>query len=168
MVIEATQNTNSRGKTSYIGAVALGALCGYSSKWACPIIKDERDDLRYKTELEKLQNKSLRARNEEIEIIRGEINKTPAADEFIKLHERNAFSEIEKAKEPLKSNLIGLLKRVDDVAEATNKIGLSKINSYTKAIRPTVPFMLIGASIGFVYALCTNISQNARNLDKNP
>lgn len=165
MAIEATQNSNNRGKVSYIGSIATGALCGYSFKWACPIIKDEREDLRYKTEFEKVQKKALKARNEEIECIRTEIDKTPAADEFIKLHDRNAISEIEKAKEPLKSNLIELLKRANDVSDATSKIGLKKINSYTKAIRPTVPFIIIGATTAFIFALGSNIARNASKSD---
>lgn len=165
MAIEATQNSNNRGKTSYIGAIAVGSLCGYSFKWACPIIKDEREDLRYKTEFEKVQNKALAARNEEIECIRSEIKKTSGADEFIKLHDKNAISEIEKAKEPLKSNMESLLKRVEDVAEATKKLGHNKIDSYTKAIRPTAPFIIIGAATAFIFALGSNIARNARKFD---
>lgn len=164
MAVCAIQNNSNQksGKLSYFGSMIIGAISGYSLKWALPITSQEKDE-RYNSELSKIRLNVKKARMDEIEIIRKEASTIPGADEFLKMHDNGKllYREIKKCNGALSEKLMILLTRVNDVAINTRIIGIKTVKSFTKSIRPTGAFLVIGTGIALGIALINNIAKVA-------
>lgn len=164
MVVRAIQNDSNEnsGKLSYIGSAIVGAVGGYSLKWALPITSHEKDE-RYNSELLKIKSKMKQARLDEIELIRREALITPGADEFLKIHDKGEllYHEIKKSKVSLADKLMNLLTRVNDSAIKAKIIGTQTVVAFTKYIRPTWAFVAIGTGIALGSTFIHNIYKQA-------
>lgn len=164
MAVCAIQNNSNQksDKLSYFGSMIIGAVSGYSLKWALPITSQEKDE-RYNSELSKIRLNVKKARIEEIEAIRKEASTTPGADEFLHMYdnERLIYREIKKYNGSLSEKLMTLLTRVNDSAIKARTVGIQTVKSFTKSIRPTGGFIAIGAGIALGIALINNISKEA-------
>lgn len=160
MAVRAIQNdTNENsGKLSYIGSAAVGALGGYSLKWIVPLTANEKDE-RYRSELSKIRLEAKKARMDEFELIKKEASKIPGADEFLHMYDNKKllYTEIKKRKGSLSENLSSLLARVNNSAINARDIGIEKLTSLTKSIRPTGAFIALGIGLALGIALINNI-----------
>lgn len=172
MSVRAIQNdTNENsGKLSYIGSAIVGAVGGYSLKWGLPVTAQEKDE-RYRDELSKVRIGVKNARMDEVGLIRKEASKIVGADEFLHLYDNNKLihTEIKKYQGSLSEKLTSLLARVNNSAIIARDIGIRKIISYTKSIRPTGAFIAIGTGVALITALVHNmykeVSKESGNVD---
>lgn len=150
-------------RTSYLGAIGIGAIGGYALKWILPITPQEKDEL-YKTGISQARKVYWRTRNDEIEAIKKSKKKPEGADEFIKMYEKHklTYAEIKKLNSPKVQDLFN---RINDYAMAAKSESRRKLIINIKGIRPAFTFTLIGAAIGFMVAIINNISANSRELD---
>ena len=151
---------NDTRNMNYTMPTLTGAIAGYSLKWALPLTQREQDE-NFKAECKEIRKLARIARDNEIKLIKSEINTTPGADKFIRIYNKGItklHKEIKRAKKPLKDNLKNILIRISHAKSEANSIGRDKLIAYTKKIRPTPAFIAIGAAIGLLFPLVHNIS----------
>lgn len=149
--------TNKReNKTSYFFATTFGLACGYSAKWLLPLNKHEKDD-EYMGKLRNIAELAKKARKDEIEAIKKA--KPIGTDEFLSIYNKTA----KDIKKPFSVNVTELFNRINEKALIVKQNEIIKLKTSTKYIRPTFPFLLIGGSIGFLYAIAKNITNISTN-----
>lgn len=149
MPVNAVSNQR-ENKTSYFFATTFGLACGYSAKWLLPINKHERDD-EYISKLKNIAEEAKLAMRKEVNII--EKTRPVGTDEFLSIINKTA----KDIKAPLSINVMELFNRITEKASIVKETEITKLKAYTKYIRPTFPFLLIGGSTGFMYAIVKNI-----------
>lgn len=160
MAVEAIQknNTYNSGKMSVAGSAVVGALAGYSLKWALPITHQEKDE-RYKLELKKINTEARLARNAEKKLIAG--SKLDGADTFVKMNKKHKLiaSEIEKLEGPEKDNVKALFNRINSAGFKVKAEGKKALKSFTKGIRSTGVFVTAGIGACVAVAFIHNVLQ---------
>lgn len=159
MAVSAIQNDNNSNKSiSYTKSAALGALVGYSLKWALPITPQEKDE-RFNAQIKNISKMAREDRVKAFEEIKNSNNKSLAKDTFVKLHDENKLNQakIAKLKEPLRTQVQGLKNSVNATTRNTRRTGIKALVSYTKSIRSTNAFVLAGMGTTLVYAFFHNI-----------
>ncbi len=142
-----------RTSPNYTCAIAQGAVAGYSLKWLLPVTPQEKDDL-YVLETKKIYKKAAQKVKQEIEIIKNTTPKVDGYDQFIKIcNEKNLKDKIKK---PYPIEVLTLLEKLRDIASETKSIEFSKLNNYTKSLRPTFTFIALGGFAGCVINFIKN------------
>lgn len=149
-----TVSNQKENKSSYFFATTYGVACGYSAKWLLPLNKHEKDN-DYINQLRQVAEMARNARNKEVEEIKR--TRPVGADEFLSIYKRTA----KDIKKPLSVNVIELFNRVNEKASIVKQNEIIKLKAGLKKIRPTFPFLLIGGSIGFLYAIAKNITNSS-------
>lgn len=159
MALSSVQTNEYSRKKSYFKSAAVGAIAGYTLKWAAPVTKAEKDKNFY-CELKRIARKISSKKNKEIEKIRTKIKTIEGADEFLKLYDNKKLniSEIDKLKNPLSNKVLELYVKFNQNINNVKRINCKKLITNTKNLRPTSIFVGIGAGIGFLVAALSNIS----------
>jgi hypothetical protein len=155
MTVDAVQNN----KMSYIGAMTIGAVTGYSLKWAIPITSEEKNDGNYSAKLSEIRKKAQKAKEKEVETIKKEAAGIPYGDEFVKMTENNQldYSKIKDLKGTKQEALMNLFERINDAAKNISHDGIKELNAKTKALRSTGTFISLGILTGLLIAAVGNI-----------
>lgn len=163
MSVSAVQKNNNLGQMNYLGSMSVGAISGYALKWALPINSSEKNDEKYVTELNQIKKDARLAKIKEFESIGKDFIKSTGIDEFIHMFDDEKLPDVEakgleSTKQPLPENLSQLFKRINDAGNEAKELGIKKLNHFTKGIRSTAAFVLIGAGVALGIALIHNIS----------
>jgi hypothetical protein len=161
MAVNAVQNK----KMSYTGATIVGAVGGYSLKWAIPVISGEKNDTSYSSKLSDITKNSQKSRKDEFEKIKKEAHELPYGDEFVKMNQNGDldYSKLEGFKGTKQEALTNLLARLDDAATSVKEEGVKELNTKTKALRPTSTFVFLGILAGLLTAALYNIAHRNKN-----
>lgn len=165
------QNDGNSRLSTIVKSTAAGTAAGYAMKYLWPVTKQE-NDVTPRTMIKycrKLTNKSKVREINSIGV------KTTAQDYFVKMIEsgdKEAFKE-EKIKERIakmggEDSAAGkefrlIIRNVNDTASQMTKRWAVAYKFMLKKIRPTVPFLVAGAGIGFF----TGFSHNVMKCDYN-
>lgn len=145
MAVEVVQKNTNSGKINYIDAAAIGAIGGYTLKWAIPITPQEKDK-RYNTTLVAIEKKNL-----------------DGVDVYIRLQDEKKLSptEIKQIKQILSE-------KFNNNVLKTKELGKQVLVSFTKSIRPTKTFLLLGTGLTVGTAIIYNIFKEiAKDSKKN-
>ncbi|WP_303964433.1 hypothetical protein [Succinatimonas hippei] len=170
MTVNAVQNDNSRLYT-IVKATAAGAAGGYALKYLYPI-QDQENSFNKKSMINycrKLTNKAKVAEFKENGV------KSKAQDVFVKIIESNdkdAFSHSGKQKK-IKAlggenslagkEFIQIIRNVDETASTLMRRFARAYHIMLKDIRPTTPFIVAGAGIGFLAGFAHNVMKTDFN-----
>lgn len=165
------QNDGSSRLNTIVKSTAAGTAAGYAMKYLWPVTKQE-NDITPRTMINycrKLTNKA------KVQEINGLGVKTKAQDYFVKMIEsgdKEAFKE-EKIKERIAKmggedsaagkEFRGIIRNVNETASQMTKRWAVAYKVMLKHIRPTVPFLVAGAGIGFF----TGFTHNVMKCDYN-
>lgn len=159
MALRAVQKDNDTlHRTSYLKCATIGALTGYSLKYILPVTPHERDDS-FKKSLKEINAEAKAAKLEEIGEIRKSRKQSKAANIFVRLYDTKKLKPLKrkKIKKSLTGETLTLLRRVNERAKYVRLLERKDLKVITKSIRPTAGFVLIGASLGFAFAVINNI-----------
>lgn len=170
MSINAVQNNSNNNShiTGYIASAAVGSIGGYTLKWMLPVTKSEKDE-RYNLELASLKKEARQAKIKELQTIGKDFLKSVGVDEFLSRYDDDAAETAgkgisKKTSAPLPENISELFKRVNEAANIAKEERIKKLNYYTKSIRSTGAFVLIGAAVGLLTTFFHRLgSQTSRN-----
>lgn len=167
MAIGAIQKNNSNtNHTSVLGAAAVGGISGYALKWAIPVLEHEKND-EYYDKLSEAKVKAKLSKMLEIDKIRNSSIKSESTDTFIKLLDENNLtaSKIKKLSGPLADKVLGLIRNINDAARLESLKTLQEVKAYTKSVRPTASFVMIGAISAMLIAVAHNVKKIANSYD---
>ena len=123
--VENCRNCNS-GLSDGVKTATIGGLIGYASKYALPLTEQEMD-ADYKKVIENIKSQALKSKNEFLETIKMNPQRSLAHDAYVKTSE----------------NFV--------------KHNISAYNCELKKIRPTAPFVIAGAVAGLGYSFIKNV-----------
>ncbi|MBO6086967.1 hypothetical protein J6P92_01295 [bacterium] len=159
------QNDGSSRLNTIIKSTAAGTAAGYTMKYLWPVTKQEKD-ISARTMINYCRKLTNKAKVQEINS-RGVNSK--AEDYFVKMIEsgdKEAFKE-EKIKERIikmggEDSAAGkefrlLIRNVNETASQMTKRWAVAYKIMLKRIRPTVPFLVAGAGIGFFTGFTHNV-----------
>ena len=158
MAVEAIQknNTNNSRKMSVASSATIGALAGYTLKWALPVTSLEKDE-KYTLGLEKIRQVAKQARADEKLAISK--SKGAGVDTFNKLDKNGLLNrdEINKLKGAKKTQVEELYSRLGKAAIRAKTDGRKALNATTKNLRPVSAFMLAGVAVASGIAFIHNL-----------
>lgn len=158
------QNDNSRLYT-VVKSTAIGAAAGYAAKYILPVTKQE-DTVSRRTMINYCRKITNKARVAEINSAR---TKTKAQDVFVKMIEskdKDAFapkSILAKVKalggedSAAGKEFRGIIRDVNDLSKNLTRRFAKSYHHMLKDIRPSAPFIVAGAGIGFFAGFAHNV-----------
>ena len=123
--VENCRDCNS-GLCDGLKSATIGGMIGYVSKYALPLTEQEMD-ADYKKVVENIKSQATKAKNEFLETIKANPQRSLAHDAYVKTSE----------------NFV--------------KHNISAYNLAVKKIRPTGPFVVAGAIAGLTYSFIKNV-----------
>lgn len=146
-------------KASYVKAAAAGAVGGYVLKTLLPLNQSEKDDKYVRDYFESSAKRAVKGH--EIKVIRNTEKKTEAQIEALKLVDSKdvKISKIKALKEPTKTQVVEIIKGIQEAARGAKSIGKKAFVAFTKSIRPTGTFMATGAGLAVATAFVYNVLQ---------
>ncbi|MFA7658138.1 MAG: hypothetical protein WCY19_01755 [Candidatus Gastranaerophilaceae bacterium] len=165
MAIDAVQNNNS-GRISVLGSAVFGGLAGYSLKWALPVTSQEKKGDYFESKTEEIRTNVRAAKSKAIGGIKDLPVKDEAAENLLSLLDginfRYTALKAKNLPEESVHKIMELKAGVDYEARKVLIVGIEERTAYLKKMRPTNPFVLIGACIALMFALLHNaINQNS-------
>ena len=158
------QNENTKLYT-VVKTTAVGAALGYASKYMLPVTKQE-DTISKRTMINYCRKVTNKAKVAEI---KAEGVKSRAQDVFVKMIEskdKDAFTSKSlsaKVKSLGGENSIdgkefrGIIRNVDQMSKSLTRRFITAYHVMLKIKRPTVPFLVAGAGIGFLTGFAHNV-----------
>lgn len=154
-----------------VKSTAVGAASGYALKYLWPLVKQENTiGARWW-----LKNAMKFSNNEKVEKFMLYDKRTPAQDAFIKLVEQDkgsktkvafSFSNIKKVINELGGQNSAAAKELKSIITSANDAAHSMAKTFMagscyglKRKRPTVPFLVAGAGIGFITGFIHNVAK---------
>ncbi|MBP7211763.1 hypothetical protein KBA27_02915 [bacterium] len=164
MPIMVTENNTK--KSDYANSILCGASLGYSAKWLIPVISPEKQTAEYKYFLSTVKKKALDEKYELLNTLKNNKNNYSLARDYYDKNGNSAFSfkSIRKIENKnLKDQVLSIVSQSNAVARDARMSGRSQLKTFTKSIRPTAAFILIGAGIAFVIETVKSISSSIKN-----
>jgi LPS O-antigen subunit length determinant protein (WzzB/FepE family) len=165
------QNDGSSRLNTIIKSTAVGTVGGYAMKYLWPVTKQE-NDITPRTMIKYCRKLTNNAKVQEINSLGV---KTKAQDYFVKMIEsgdKEAFTE-KSIKDRVKKmggedsaagkEFRAIIRNVNETASQMTKRWAIAYKNMLKQIRPTVPFLVAGAGIGFF----TGFTHNVMKCDYN-
>jgi len=159
------QNDGSSRLNTIVKSTAAGTAAGYAMKYLWPVTKQE-NDVTPRTMINYCRKLTNKAKVQEINALG---IKTKAQDYFVKMIEsgdKEAFKE-DKIKERIVKmggedsaagkEFRGIIRNVNETASQMTKRWAVAYKVMLKHIRPTVPFLVAGAGIGFFTGFTHNV-----------
>lgn len=165
------QNDGSSRLNTIIKSTAAGTAAGYAMKYLWPVTEQE-NDISARTMINYCRKLTNKAKVQEINSLGV---KTNAQDCFVKMIEsgdKEAFTEKSLKAKVLKlggedsaqgKEFRGIIRNVNETASQMTKRWAVAYKIMLKRIRPTVPFLVAGAGIGFF----TGFTHNVMKCDYN-
>ena len=166
MTVSAVGQTDNSKLYTIIQTSAAGTVAGYASKYILPVTKQE-NNINTKTMFNYCRKITNKAKVADFNSLGDK--KTPAQDMFIKMansKEKDAFS-FQNIKENVKAlggedSVAG--KEFHSIVREVNAVSKNLTRQFAKAyrfmlkdIRPTTPFVVAGAGIGFFAGFAHNV-----------
>lgn len=148
-----------------VKSTAAGTVAGYAMKWLWPVQKQE-DSINRRTMVNYCRKVTNKAKVQEYKNLGV---KTKAQDVFIKMIEsgdKDAFTKTSLDKKVASlggetsvdaKEFRGIIRNVNDQSKQMLKRFAVSYNIMLKKIRPTVPFLVAGAGIGFFTGFTHNV-----------
>lgn len=173
MTIKAINSYDDNGMLStVVTSSAVGAGLGYTSKYLLPITEQERD-ANYKKIVKIARSEAINSKKDAIDEIRNVKKKSLAQDTFIKMidnkekiNTKTIKSKIKQLGGPESVDAMEFRNIIANINESAAKLSKQCISIYEgviKRIRPTSPFVVVGAIAGLFAGVTQNVfkSNNA-------